>query len=156
VRKPGALASLSNAPGQSSSDTELREQNKVLQDRYEAMQKQFHEMMKERTSLADELSELKMSFDTMKNRMGAEMQGASAVKEMEQQLANTRSLLDNKSSEVEKIREDMNKRLGDSNQFKELKGIVAKKNTQIKSLRDRLAKYETPDDGTGLLIQEGA
>lgn len=153
VRKPNNLAALSGAPTQSNAAA-LQEENRVLQERFEAMQKQLTDMMRERSSLAEELAELKKTFSTVKAQMGAEMQNNSAVKNMETQLQSTRSLLENKSSEIEKIRNDMNRRLADSHQFKELKGIVAKKNAQIKALRDRLGKYEDDDDAVGLIREE--
>lgn len=49
--------------------------------------------------------------------------------------------------------QDLNKRLGESQQFKELKSIIAKKNLQIKELREKLGKYETDGDD-GVVIAE--
>jgi len=144
ANKPAVLASLGSAAAQGGDA--LAEENRMLQERYQSMQKQLSEMMRERTALTEELTQIKDSFANVKSQMGADLQGTPMVKDLEGQLKNTKMLLVSKVSEAEKAREDLTRRLGDSSQFKDLKNIVAKKNSVIKTLRERLKKYEGDDD----------
>ncbi|CAD7958166.1 unnamed protein product [Amoebophrya sp. A25] len=144
--KPTALAALGSTTAAKGEDA-LIEENKMLQERYQGIQKQLSELMRERTSLLEEMNTMKDSFANVKAQMGADMQNNASVRDMEGQLKSTKLLLESKSSEMEQVRQDLNKRLGDSSQFKDLKNIVAKKNQQIKQLRERLRKYEGDDDG---------
>jgi len=151
-RLPGAGGSGGGSP--QGPDTEaLVAENKQLQERFRVMQMQCAELLKERSILSEELEGMRSQFGTMKSQLSGDMAAQGAVREMESQLANTKNLLESKQGEVERIKEDLNKRLIDSNQFKDLKAILSKKNQQIKVLRDRLRKYE-PDDDAGLVRED--
>merc|ERR1719443_354940 len=67
------------------------------------------------------------------------------IAEIENCLNDTKKMLDDKRQECEEMRQDLHKRLGDSAQFRELKSIIAKKNSMIKELRTRLSRYEVDD-----------
>jgi leucine zipper transcription factor-like protein 1 len=126
---------------------DLKLENRQMLDRYQQMQKQVSDLLKERSMLTDELEGVKATFLGLKEQMlmgGA--QGAAASDSMEMELMNARAQLDNKTAELEGMSNELNKRVGDSSQFKEMRSIISKKNQQIKEMRARLAMYEPMDD----------
>jgi len=153
VRKTMLASLSSNAGGGSGgADAEaLRDECRTLGERNQLLQRQTAELLRERSSLASELADLKSQFNSVKAELSNEGKNSAAVQEMEAQLTGTRQMLDSKNAEVERIKEDLNKRLIDSNQFRDMKAILAKKNQQIKELRDKIRQYEPDEDG---LIRE--
>lgn len=70
--------------------------------------------MRERSSLSAELTHIKENFGSMKAQMSSDAQNSNAVKDIENQLGSTKAMLDAKTEELEKYRDDLNKRLGGS------------------------------------------
>jgi leucine zipper transcription factor-like protein 1 len=123
---------------------ELKQENRQMLDRYQQMQKQVSDLLKERSMLTDELEGVKATFLGLKGQL--QMGQAEATESMEIALSNARIQLDQRTNELEVLSNDLNKRVGDSSQFKEMRSIIAKKNQQIKEMRARLQQYEPLDD----------
>jgi leucine zipper transcription factor-like protein 1 len=123
---------------------DLKQENRQMLDRYQQMQKQVSDLLKERSMLTDELEGVKATFLGLKEQM--QMGDANAANTMEIALVNARTQLDQRNAELEVLSNDLNKRVGDSSQFKEMRSIIAKKNQQIKEMRARLQMYEPMDD----------
>merc|ERR1712096_211943 len=100
--------------------------------------------MGERSLLSDELEQVKFTFKDLKSQLAAGQAGAAET--MEYALINARSQLEAKSGELEAISGELNRHIGESSQFREMRGIIAKKNQQIKLMRQRLAQYEPVDE----------
>jgi leucine zipper transcription factor-like protein 1 len=121
---------------------DLKQENRQMLDRYQQMQKQVSDLLKERSMLTDELEGVKSTFLN-------QLQGGhadAAAESMDYALMNMRAQLDQRTAEMEALSNDLNKRVGDSSQFKEMRSIIAKKNQQIKEMRMRLQQYEPLDD----------
>merc|ERR1711985_170955 len=123
---------------------DLKQENRQMLDRYQQMQKQVSDLLKERSMLTDELEGVKATFLGLKDQLQMGQQGAT--ESMEIALMNARAQLDQRTAEIEVLSNDLNKRVGDSSQFKEMRSIIAKKNQQIKEMRARLQMYEPQDD----------
>lgn len=65
----------------------------------------------------------------------------------EAQLKDIQTLLARKKDECDQQKQDLNKKIHDTTQFRELKAMMTKKNVQIKELRTKLAKYEPDSNG---------
>lgn len=115
-----------------------------MQDRYQQMQKQVSQLLQERTVLSEELATVKTNLKALK-RSNAENDSAGAAA-VDAQLREAQASLARKKEECDSTKKDLNKKLNDTTQFRDLKTIVTKKNAQIKDLRSRLAKYEPQDD----------
>merc|ERR1719478_251575 len=102
-------------------------------DRYQQMQKQVSDLLKERSLLSDELSQVKATFHDLKGQLASGQAGATET--MEYALQNARAQLESKSSELEAISGELNRHIGESSQFREMRGHLSKKNQQIKQLR---------------------
>lgn len=137
----------SNDPNLLQECQDLKEENRKMADRFQQMQTQTTELLRERASLSSELEKVKENFKRVRAEMSAQGGTASAqgIQEIETSVVETKKMLDDKKAECEEMRQDLKKRLGDSAQFRELKAIIAKKNQMIKDLRARLAQYEVDD-----------
>jgi leucine zipper transcription factor-like protein 1 len=123
---------------------DLQEENRKYVDRFQQMQKQVTELLKERSMLSDELEGVKSTFKQLKDQLAAG-QGFDAGS-METALQNARAQLDAKNREIENISGELNNHIGSSSQFRDMRSMMAKKNQQLKELRSRLAQYEQLDD----------
>lgn len=123
---------------------DLNEEKRVMQDRYQTMQKQLSQLLAERQTLSEELEIVKTNFKNYKRH--TEDDTDSKNNNVIHQLHDAQGLLARKKEECEMMKSDLNKRLNDSSQFQDMKNIVVKKNSVIKDLRTRLSRYE-PDDG---------
>mmetsp|Transcript_9768 Transcript_9768/g.17247 ORF Transcript_9768/g.17247 Transcript_9768/m.17247 type:complete len:305 (-) Transcript_9768:108-1022(-) len=138
---------------------DLKEENRQLSDRYLMMQKETSALLQERSNLSQELEKVKANFQTLRAHMHAlnpecsnngTVIGANAV-EIEQALNSTKAALDARTAERDQMSKELNKRLGDSSQFKELKAIVKKKSDEVKLLRRYVADagLALPDTAAG-------
>ena len=123
---------------------DLQEENRKYVDRFQQMQKQVTDLLKERSMLSDELEGVKSTFKQLKDQLAAG-QGFDAGS-METALQNARAQLDAKNREIENISGELNNHIGNSSQFRDMRSMMAKKNQQLKELRSRLAQYEQLDD----------
>jgi leucine zipper transcription factor-like protein 1 len=123
---------------------DLKEENRKMVDRYQQMQKQVSDLLKERSMLSDELEGVKSTFKQLKDQMQAGQ--GFAAEDMENALSNARAQLDAKNREIENISSELNSHVGNSSQFRDMRSMMAKKNQQLKDLRARLAQYEQLDD----------
>jgi hypothetical protein len=117
---------------------ELQESNRVMEERYQRMQVEAQSLLQERSTLRGELEKVKENFAMLRQQMhasGLDSASSSHVQEIENSLGETRGLLDAKNAEVAKMSHELQQRLGDSSQFRELKAIVKKKSEEVKMLR---------------------
>lgn len=147
VKRAGTLPTLGalpqSDPAMMQKVQELEEMNRQMSDRYQLMQSEVSNLLGERSALAGELDKVKANFTQM--RMDMHQQGVDSnanvnVVQIEQSLQDTQGMLVAKQHECEQMRHDLNQRLGDSVQFKELKAIVKKKSDEVKALRLHMAQ----------------
>lgn len=126
---------------------ELQEANRQMQERYQAMQAEVTSLYQERSTWQAQLDQAKQLVDHLK--LSAPTADTTHI---EQSLANTKAHLDGKSVELEQLRNEMNQRLGDSTQFRDLKAIVKKKTEEIKNLKSIMIQYgiQPPDAEGGI------
>merc|ERR1719235_218936 len=78
---------------------------------------------------------------------------AAGVAQIEQSLHETQAQLDSKSAEAEQMRRELNQRVGDTQQFRDLKGILKQKTEQVKRLRQTRVAHGIPmpdEEGGGV------
>mmetsp|Transcript_11790 Transcript_11790/g.35569 ORF Transcript_11790/g.35569 Transcript_11790/m.35569 type:complete len:278 (+) Transcript_11790:73-906(+) len=117
---------------------DLKEENRVMKDRNMHLQTEISGALRERSALAAELDQVKTSLT------GAQQAGGGDANAAEYQRQ-----LTEKHAELESLKRELNQRLGDSSQFRELKSIVQKKSAENKELKQRLAAagLAAPDEG---------
>jgi len=140
---------------------DLKEENRQLKDRNLKMQGETSGILKERSTLIAELEQVKGNFKQHLNRQAeaAPLGGAGVnVQEYERQLIELREMHDQKYAECEAMRRDMNQRLGDSRQFRELQAIVQKKSEQVRAMQQQLMAHgimvDQQDDGCIELVAD--
>lgn len=125
---------------------DLKEENRMMKDRNLQMQTEMSTVLRERSSLSTELEQVKSNLKQhiTKGHAG----GTANTAEYERQLADAKA-------ELEATKKEMNQRLADSSQFKELKSIVKKKANENKELKQRLvaAGLALPDAGEGVELE---
>lgn len=134
---------------------DAQEETKKMNQRYGAMQEQVTTLLQERSSLSAELNTVRENFTALRSTMAASNADAASQQtayEMECRLNQSQTAIAAKSQELEAMRRDVEGRLGDSAQFRQLKSIIKDKNSQIKTLRGQLqaAGYAVPDEGVEL------
>jgi len=131
----------------------LKEENELLSQRFQQMQSQTLELLKDRSSLSHELDQVKASFSQLATQLqGAALDPATSnqMMDMERCLGDSSARLDAKRAECEQMRNELEKRSGDTTQFK---AILKKKSDEVKELRRRLQEAGLPwqvDDGQGI------
>lgn len=137
---------------------DLREESRMMKDRNMHLQTEMSTVLKDRSVLTAELDQVKANLREHVTRMhqgggggGGDVQAA----EYQRQLQESRGLLEQKHVELENLKREFNQRLGDSSQFRELKGIVKKKTAENKELKQRMAAagLGVPDDGQGIELE---
>eukprot|EP01059_Diplonema_ambulator_P032519 TRINITY_DN6410_c0_g1_i2.p1 TRINITY_DN6410_c0_g1~~TRINITY_DN6410_c0_g1_i2.p1 ORF type:complete len:270 (+),score=95.38 TRINITY_DN6410_c0_g1_i2:474-1283(+) len=118
---------------------DINSESSRLQKKAAAIQQQFNAMMKEKTSVQNELN--------------AQLDILRAVKEVgttpsEAALQTLRDELNRIGKETDQAQAEASGKINESTQFQNLKTIIQRKNEEIKALRERLAKFEnvTNDD----------
>jgi len=142
---------------------DLHEENRNLKDLNMKLQAENTRILKERAALANELEQVKANFKQhlqSKHTAGGNSGSGGNLAELERELAETKTALEQKNEEVEQIRKDMEKRVGDTKQFKDLMSLVKKKSDEIKQLREQVnaagvaKKAADVDDGCIELEEE--
>lgn len=126
---------------------DLKEDNRKIQERYQKMQSETSSLLQERSALSAQLTNVQANFEAFRqqvNSAGLDSGSSANVHQIEASLSETRGLLDAKSAECARLNQDVNQRLGDSSQFKELKAIVKKKSDEVKVLRRAMAVHGLP------------
>lgn len=144
-----AMGTVSSDPAVLQELADVREENRVMQDRQHQMMTEISQVKSERSTLAAELEQVKANFKqhiAMKHE-GGEASGAQLA-EYQRLLDETQQQLEAKHYELETLRRDMEQRLGDSNQFIQLKAIVKRKSEEIKALKGTLVAH-------GLMAPDG-
>lgn len=124
---------------------------RMMTERYQSMQSEVSGLLQERSALSSELENVKQNFTELRTQMaasGADAQSQHAAAEMEMKFYNTKNALDSKTCQLEAMRQEHEQRLGDSSQFKQLKGIIKDKNNLIKTMRSQLQQlgYQPPGE----------
>eukprot|EP01017_Pseudomicrothorax_dubius_P029259 TRINITY_DN353_c0_g2_i1.p1 TRINITY_DN353_c0_g2~~TRINITY_DN353_c0_g2_i1.p1 ORF type:complete len:247 (+),score=85.00 TRINITY_DN353_c0_g2_i1:162-902(+) len=96
-------------------------------------------------ALLTKIDELQIELENLRN-MNAKMQRELIAGAKEKRDSNDMLLL---QKEIEDLKSELSKKLSESVQFNNLKKLMQAKNEQLKDLRQRLAKYETVDEGDG-------
>lgn len=142
------LASLQSQPTQDLAVAQelqdLKEENRQMKERYQKMQGESSTLLQERSHFAAELEKVKMNFATFReqvNASGLDSGSSANVQQIEASLSDTKMLLDAKNAECMRMSQELNQRLGDSSQFKELKAIVKKKSDEVKLLKRAMAQH---------------
>jgi len=123
---------------------EMKEENRLLTERYQKMQGETSSLLQERSALSGELEKVKQNFAMLRQQInGAGLDSSSSVnvQQIEASLSETRGLLDAKNAECARMSQEMTQRLGDSSQFREMKAIVKKKSEEVKMLRRAMASH---------------
>lgn len=127
--------------------SDLQDENRKMKDNAQARDREVSELLRERSSLSSELEKVKSNFKQLRLKMPESSTNANMV-EIESALNETKGMLDAKKVELDQMKKDLNQRLGDSSQFKELKAIVRKKSDEVKKLRRALADAGVPPPST--------
>eukprot|EP01004_Peranema_trichophorum_P005839 NODE_4683_length_1130_cov_103.683217_g4155_i0.p1 GENE.NODE_4683_length_1130_cov_103.683217_g4155_i0~~NODE_4683_length_1130_cov_103.683217_g4155_i0.p1 ORF type:complete len:299 (+),score=77.45 NODE_4683_length_1130_cov_103.683217_g4155_i0:77-973(+) len=148
--KPSALAPISATPvptGPSEREKELEEERERLTEKLNKIQQQYTTMMQEKSKLNQELLKMKeLSQSTVSS-------DALKVKGLEQIIEELKSQLDLKETELSTTQKEFTGKLSESQQFRTLKKLLAQKTQHVKTLRDKLSKYE-PEGAAGIELQE--
>lgn len=121
---------------------DLQEENRIMTERFQKMQGETSSLLQERSTLSSELEKVKENFAMLRQQMhasGLDSASSSHVQEIEASLGETRGMLDAKNAECARMTQELQGRLGDSSQFRELKAIVKKKSEEVKMLRRAMA-----------------
>jgi len=144
---PVAPAGYNNDPTVLQQLSDAQDDSRQMRDRYQQMQTEVSELLKERSTLSEELEKVKTNFKQMRSRMqetNTEATSAGNIAEIERSLDDTKVMLDSKQAECDRMRNDMDKRLGDSKQFTDLKALLKKKADENKALKRRMQEYGIP------------
>ncbi|XP_067687566.1 leucine zipper transcription factor-like protein 1 [Haliotis asinina] len=145
---------------------ELEEENKTLERKLKLYEAQMSDEQKRQLKMSGELDKLNAKMGSLKGRQGGDdsEEMRRKLSEMEMELDSTRkkgqlneanmeSDLAGTKHELLRIREmlemaekELEKKVSQTNPFKNLKQMLMKKNEQLKELRKRLSKYETVED----------
>merc|ERR1719313_2845451 len=68
---------------------------------------------------------------------------------LEQELHETKEALETKNQEIDAMKKDLERRLGDSKQFRELKALLKKKTDEVKELKQQLSQAGALKDAGG-------
>jgi len=120
---------------------DAEEQTRVMTERYQMMQGQVTSLLQERSTLATELDTVRGNFTQLRTQMaatGADATSQQQAADMEAKVYQSQTAMHSKSQELDAMRREMDTRLADSSQFKQLKNIIKEKNGQIKTLRSQL------------------
>lgn len=118
----------------------LKETNRQMLDRYQSMQTQVSELLRERSALSGELDKVRANFTQLHGHMTAEAQASQQAADIQRSLHESKASLEVKNTQVVQMQEELQKRLGDSTQFRDLKAIVKKKNDEVKLLKQMMVQ----------------
>lgn len=135
-QQTGSLQPLEEAPPAAMAELmALKETNRQMLDRYQSMQTQVSELLRERSALSGELDKVRTNFAQLHGHMTAEAQASQQAADIQRSLNESKHSLEQKNTQVVQMQEELQKRLGDSTQFRDLKAIVKKKNDEVKLLK---------------------
>merc|ERR1712232_650584 len=109
----------------------LRDENRELKDHNTHLKREVTAAQNERQKLAQELEQVKANLKRHIEGKAASGSSAGGNPELEKELAETKDKL-------ETMKKDLDRRLGDSKQFRELQALVKKKSDEVKELRQQL------------------
>merc|ERR1719476_33725 len=95
------------------------------------LQMEMTGLLKERSTMSAELDKMRDNVKSLRTRMAEDPQAA----QIDRSLQETKAMLDSKSAECEAMRQDLQRRLGDSAQFRDLKSMMKKKSGELKELK---------------------
>lgn len=129
--------------------TALRANVAQLQARYDSTSREL-------TETRSQLSTLQQQYNTARAASAAAstssasstaQQQSAASAELQAQIAQLSSTLERTRVELASAVRERDSKLGESKQFEQLRGLMAKKNGQLAALRAKVAQYEPEWDG---------
>lgn len=140
-------------------NNELEDEVRQWKARFESLKQQSLGMAQAHSALGSEREALSSQFEAMsmeqqqamlemqrqQEELGAAQAGAGAALTLQQQLEGTREDLRTTQEELEMYRAQVNDKVDQSKQYKQLQQLMKTKNAQLKEARVRLARYETDD-----------
>eukprot|EP01041_Mallomonas_annulata_P000069 gene69-81_t len=116
----------------------LQTTNQNLQERFNAIQADASKLVKENTTLKNEV-------DSLNRRLEAQGESSSKAKAESKSDREATQRIIKLEEEVKRAKEEGAKRLSETTQFTQMRSLMKTQNDKIKSLRRKLARYE-PDD----------
>ena len=148
----------------------VKADNKKLSRLNKELTKQLKDLMKTETDLRRDSNSLKAQLETMRRRVGEGNSSAGSkvssspgrggggggagddYASLQAELKECKALLKAQGIDSEQARDEALDRVVKTKQFKEFRRQFQKKNEQIETLRERLARYESEADEHGLEI----
>ncbi|KAJ9470987.1 hypothetical protein DIPPA_35426 [Diplonema papillatum] len=113
---------------------DARDETTRLKKKAHEIQLQFNAMMREKTQVQTQLNEELDVLSAIKTE-GSTLSQAT--------IAKLQGEIDHLEKETAQAQAEAEGKIGDSAQFQNLKGIIQRKNGEIKTLRERLSQFET-------------
>lgn len=123
---------------------DAQEQNRQKDDRITTLQMEMTGLLKERSTMSGELEKMRENIRGMRSRMQDDPQAA----QLDRQMQETKAQLDSKDAECDRMRQDLQRRLGDSAQFRDLKSMMKKKSDEVKELKRMLIQHGIQPPGS--------
>ena len=153
--------------------TNLKKENRKLQDQYDDLlsaknkaqnelthlQKNYDDATKDRDKLQSELTALKSNYDNLKNSYDALEENSSVAiaenakknRELLAQLEAKEQALAAENTRLENLKKQLEER---SNRVQELENVIAAKDAAMTSLKNAISKALTDFEGKGLTIEQ--
>jgi leucine zipper transcription factor-like protein 1 len=151
----GAIGGSGKDPAMLQEVADAKEEVRVKDDRIMQLQHEMTGLLKERTQMSAELEKMRVNIKQLRSRMTDDPHAA----EVDRNVQEAQAMLEAKNAECEAMRQDLQRRLGDSSQFRDLKSIVKKKSDEVKTLRQIMMQHgiQPPgaaDDGVDLVADD--
>lgn len=117
----------------------LEASNRTLQERFTTLQNDSTRLQREKNTLASEVAELRKKLDDYERNESSSR--AAIGKSSEDSSSQVLRL----QRQLEEAREEANKKVQDTTQFRQMREMMQSQSTKLRDLRKRLQRYE-PDD----------
>jgi chromosome segregation ATPase len=131
--------------------SKLTEQNHTVTERFQKMQQQMIDVLKEKTAFSEQLEQAKSEVLRLKAKLEEKGEKVEVNLEYTSKMADEKTAAQGKNAELQKEMEDLKKQLkeaqdqltkkvNDTTPFQNMKKMIQKKNNSIKQLREALIK----------------
>jgi len=117
--------------------SDSQEQVRQKEDRILHLQMEMTGLLKERSTMSTELDKMRENIKSLVTRTSQDPQAV----QIDRSLQDTKAMLDSKGAECEAMRQDLQRRLGDSAQFRDLKSMMKKKSDEVKELKQIMMQH---------------
>jgi len=124
----------------------LGETNKQLQDRFTQLQAQCSKILQEKSALSQEVSFLRQQL-SMQEESKSQAKDTDISADLQNELSSLKA-------ELSEANAAQDRRVMETRQFQQLRGMLSQRNSQLSDLRRRLAKYENMDDDNDAIIED--